>query len=207
VHPVSATYIALYRGVASETSANLSAVQNLAGGNDGGSSAFAAARPGSDPSYFLWRYGFSHLQAFANDWQARFAFNGQITGNKLIAGEQFGIGGVDSVRGFFEREVTADTGFRGTTELYTPDFASSVPMMPGGSRLRSVFFYDWGVVKRRQPLLAEQQQSSIASFGLGMRYSRGTNTSLRLDYAVVTDPGGTQGKNDGRLHASFAYIF
>jgi hemolysin activation/secretion protein len=207
VHPVYATYIGVYRGTASETSVNIGAVQNLAGGNDAGSTAFTAARTGSSASYFIWRYGASHLQAFANDWQMRLAANGQGTRNKLVAGEQFGVGGMDSVRGFLEREVSSDSGWRGTTELYTPDFASKLGFLPGGSRLRSLAFYDVGVVKRYQPLLGEQHQSSIASFGFGLRYSRGTSLSLRLDYASVNNPGGTQGKNDGRLHASLAYIF
>jgi hemolysin activation/secretion protein len=207
VHPVNVTYIGLFRGAASETSFNVGAVQNLAGGNDGGTQAFAAARPGSDPSYFLWRYGASHLQAFPSDWQMRFAVNGQMAKDKLVAGEQFGIGGMDSVRGFLEREVTADSGFRGTIEAYTPDYAGRIGLLPSGSRLRTVGFYDWGLVKRYQPILGEQHQSGIASIGFGLRYSRGTNVSLRMDYAVVRDAGGTQGKGDGRMHASFAYVF
>jgi len=207
VHPVSLTYLGLIRGAASETSFNIGAIQNLAGGNDGGSQAFTAARAGAAPDYFVWRYGTSHLQAFSSDWQMRMAFNGQMTQNKLVAGEQFGVGGSDSVRGFLEREVAADSGYRGTVEAYTPDYSGSVGLLPSGSRLRSLFFYDWGAVKRRQPGFGEQQQSSIASTGFGWRYSRGTNTSLRVDYAIVMDPGGTQGKKDGRLHASFAYIF
>ena len=206
VHPISLTYLGLYRGTASETSFNLAAIQNLAGGNDGGSKAFTAARSGSDASYFITRWGVSHLQAFASDWQMRFAMNGQATNNKLVAGEQFGVGGMDSVRGFLEREVSSDSGYRGTAELYTPEYSAKIGL-PGGSRLRSLFFYDWGEVKRREPGIAELRQSSIASFGLGLRYSRGSNLSLRMDYAVVTDSGGTQGKSDGRLHASFAYVF
>jgi hemolysin activation/secretion protein len=206
VHPISATYIGLYRGTASETSFNLGAIQNLAGGNDGGTKAFAAARSGADASYFVWRWSGSHLQAFASDWQMRFAMNGQNTNNKLIAGEQFGIGGMDSVRGFLEREVTSDSGYRGTMELYTPEYSSKIGL-GGGSRLRSLFFYDWGEVKRREPGIAELHQSSIASFGIGFRYSRGTNLSFRFDYGVVSNAGGTQGKSEGRVHSSFAYIF
>jgi hemolysin activation/secretion protein len=208
VHPISLTYIGLYRGTASESSFNVGAVQNLAGGNDGGSSSFQAARTGAPPDYFMWRYGASHLQAFPNDWQMRLAMNGQATKNRLVAGEQFGIGGADSVRGYLEREVTGDRGIRGSVEFYTPDYSSRIAnLLPGGSRLRSVVFYDWGQVRRYQALIGEIQQQGLGSFGVGMRYSRSTNTSLRADYAVTTDAGGLQGRSEGRLHASFAYIF
>jgi hemolysin activation/secretion protein len=207
VSPISITYAGLYRGAASETSFNASVVQNLPGGNDGGTQAFEAARPGAPPGYFLFRYGINHLQAFTNDWQMRLGLNGQVTRDKLVAGEQFGVGGADSVRGFLEREVTNDNGFRGTAEIYTPDFAGRIGWLPAGSRLRSVFFYDWANTIRFQPLPGEANRSAIASWGAGIRYSRSTNTSLRLDYAVVDDAGGSQGRYEGRLHASFAYIF
>jgi hemolysin activation/secretion protein len=207
VHPVSLTYAGLHRGVASETSFNLSAVQNLAGGNDGGTRAFEAARPGAPADYFVVRYGLNHLRAFANDWQFRFGLNGQAARDKLVAGEQFGVGGADSVRGFLEREVSNDSGFRGTLEFYTPDYAGRVGWLPARSRLRALIFYDWARTLRFQPVFGEEHRSAIAAWGLGLRYSRSTNMSLRLDYGITTDAGGTQGKNEGRVHAGFAYIF
>ncbi len=207
VHPVSVTYYGVYRTGASETSFNAGAFKNLAGGNDGGSKAFEAARTGGEANYFVFRYGINHLQAFANEWQMRLGFNGQLTRDRLVSGEQFGVGGADSVRGFLEREVANDNGFRGTTEFYTPDYASSIPFLASGSRLRTLFFYDWGLTRRYSPLLGEQKQAAIASFGLGFRFSRGNNMSFRFDFASVTDAGATQGRFDGRAHAMFSYIF
>ena len=207
VHPVSVTYFGVYRTGASETSFNAGVSKNLAGGNDGHSKAIEAARAGGEANYQITRYGFNYLQAFANEWQMRVGFNGQLTRDRLIAGEQFGIGGGDSVRGFLEREVVNDNGYRGTAELYTPDYSSSIPFLPGGSRLRTLFFYDWGLVQRYSPLLGEQKQSAIASYGLGFRFSRGTNMSMRFDYGVVADAGGSQGRFENRAHATFSYIF
>jgi hemolysin activation/secretion protein len=207
VHPVSVTYYGVYRTGASETSFNVGAFKNLAGGNDGGTKAFEAARTGGEANYFVSRYGINHLQAFANEWQLRVGFNGQMTRDRLVSGEQFGIGGADSVRGFLEREVVNDNGYRGTTEIYTPDYASSIPFLSSGSRLRTLFFYDWGLTRRYSPLLGEQKQSAIASYGLGFRFSRGNNMSFRFDYGVVSDAGGTQGRYENRAHAGFSYIF
>jgi hemolysin activation/secretion protein len=70
-----------------------------------------------------------------------------------------------------------------------------------------LLFYDWGLLRRYRPLPGELQRSGVGSAGFGVRYSRGTGTSLRFDYAVVTDAGGLQGRGDARMHASLLYIF
>jgi len=206
VHPISITYAGVYRSSVSELSFNFSGSKNLPGGNDGHSKVFEAFRPGAVPGYTVWRYGVGYNQAFANDWQGRFAFNGQMTRNRLISGEQFGIGGADSVRGFFEREIANDSGFRGTLEAYTPDLASKFEWL-SGYRLRGVMFYDWGQVRRFGPILGDILRQGVASTGFGFRMSHGTNLSIRFDYGLIIDPGGSQGRWDGRPSASLAYIF
>lgn len=215
VHPVTVTYAGAYRKSESETSFYVSASQNLPGGNDAGTGAFQGdtsavpvrppARADSDPRYLVARWGFNHNRALPRDWQFRWGMSGQVTRDMLISGEQFGIGGSDSVRGFLEREIINDNGFRGTLELYSPDFGGSVPI--SGARLRALMFYDWGALRRMRPAVLEMHGQHISSAGLGLRFSRGTNFSLRLDAARVIDKGGLQGRGDMRVHASLAYIF
>jgi len=206
VRPLSIQYAGAYRQTLHETGFSLSYQQNLPGGNDGGSAAFEASRPGARPDYALWRYAVNHSRAFANDWQLRLGFNGQSTRDLLVTGEMLGIGGVDSVRGFMEREIVNDYGFRGTIETYTPDLAGKMDWL-AGFRMRGLLFYDWGRVVRNDPLPYEASRQNIASAGFGVRLSRGSNLSLRLDYAFVLDQGGVQGKGDARMHMMFAYIF
>ena len=215
VHPISLTYAGTYRKSENDTNFSLSAAQNLPGGNDAGTGAFQGdtfvvpvrppARAGANPRYFTTRWSFNHNRALPRDWQFRFGMSGQLTRDMLISGEQFGIGGADSVRGFLEREIINDNGYRGTVEFYTPDFGSIVPV--AGVRMRALAFYDWGAVRRIRPTVLEQHGQHVSSAGLGLRFSRGTNLSIRLDAATVTDSGGVQKIGDVRVHASFAYIF
>ena len=215
VHPISLTYAGTYRKSESDTNFSLSAAQNLPGGNDAGTGAFQgdtfvvpvrpAARAGANPRYFTTRWSFNHNRALPRDWQFRWGMSGQLTRDTLISGEQFGIGGADSVRGFLEREIINDNGYRGTLEFYTPDFGSIVPV--AGVRMRALAFYDWGAVRRIRPTVLEQHGQHVSSAGLGVRFSRGTNLSVRLDAATVTDSGGVQKIGDVRVHASFAYIY
>ena len=206
VHPISGTYTGSYRTAVSDTSFYGTVVNNLPGGNDGGSSVFFATRPGARPGYLLWRWGASHNRAFANDWQMRFAMNGQMTRDRLVSAEQFGLGGMDSIRGFGEREIANDRGHRGSVELYTPDLSAAF-QWTGGTRIRGLTFYDWGLAQRSEPLTGEAFQQGAGSVGFGLRLSRGTNLSIRLDFGIVVDKAGLQGRGDGRLHASMAYIF
>jgi hemolysin activation/secretion protein len=215
VHPISLTYAGTYRKSESDSNFSLSAIQNLPGGNDGGTGAFEgdpfvtparpAARAGANPRYFMTRWGFNHNRALPRDWQFRWGMSGQLTRDMLISGEQFGIGGADSVRGFLEREIVNDNGYRGTLEFYTPDFGKIVPVT--GVRMRALAFYDWGAVRRIRPAVLELYGQHVSSAGFGVRFSRGTNLSFRVDVATVTDSGGLQKIGDVRLHASFAYIF
>lgn len=202
VRPVDIQYAGAYRRASQETSYSIGLHQNLPGGSDGGPPAFESARAGARPGYLIWRYRISHNRSFANDWQLRVAFNGQATRDRLVAGEQFGIGGIDSVRGFLEREVRGDQGYRGTVEGHSPELAGLTERF-SGHKLRGVLFYDWGRASRTDPSGPNRQ--SIAAAGFGLRLSAGSNLSIRLDYAFVLDKGGQQGRGDGRVHLTLSY--
>ncbi len=213
MYPVGVQYSGAMRRADSETSVSLGVILNLGAPRDGGDIAFCSTRSVTiaggghtecaKPRFTIWRWALSHTHALGDDWQFRFGLNGQLTKDMLIPGEQFGAGGVDSVRGFLEREVVNDWGHRGTLELYSPDWGSIFGL--SGARARAVVFIDWGSVRRNRPSAAEVHGQTIASTGLGLRFSRGNNFTLRTDYGIVRDRGGggvatpMQGKDDGRL--------
>ena len=210
VRPASLTYSGTYRTTASETNFYLGDYLNFPGTKGAANQdAFTASRAGADAAYQLQRYGISHNRSFANDMQFRASFSGQMTKDKLVAGEQWGVGGADSVRGFTEREVSNDYGYRGSVELYSPDFASVLQRVGAGAntRLRALAFYDWGHVKRIQPTVLEVSQQSIAGAGLGIRAAVGSSFFLRADWGVVIDPGGLQGVGWGQGYVSLSYLF
>lgn len=225
VHPISFQYSGALRGQSSETAFSFGLVANMPGGNDGRGTQFCTTRSitvaGSGhfecarANFQYWRWAFNQNYALSNDWQFRFALNGQFTRDMLIPGEQFGVGGVDSVRGFLEREVVNDYGHRGTIEVYTPDFGAWLGSWSAitGARVRALGFYDFGKVRRIRPSAGEAHGQTISSYGAGLRFSRGTNMVFRTDYGVVIDEGGggatvgPQHRGDGRLTFSFSYIY
>jgi len=210
VHPLTVLYSGIYRQQDNETGFQIGLSKNVPGGNDGQNADFCASRSNgvgqcAGANYTIWRWAFNHNRALPGDWQARLAMNGQYTDDMLVTGEQFGIGGADSVRGFSEREVTNDWGFRGTAEVYTPDFGGKTGI--SGARARALTFVDWGGVKRVNPGPGEIQRQHISSAGLGFRFSRGTNLAFRVDWATVWNEGGNQGSGDMKVHFSFSYVF
>jgi hemolysin activation/secretion protein len=116
------------------------------------------------------------------------------------------------VRGFLERQVVGDRGYRGTLEVYTPDFGGQTGI--AGARMRALAFVDWGGVYVIKALPGVPTRQNIGSAGLGIRFSHGTNLSFRLDVASVwdasfQDPDKSvgQGTGESRAHASFSYVF
>ncbi len=205
VHPVSLVYSGNFAAQGRETAFNLGYWQNVPGGDKGDQATFDLVRPGATASYRLFRAAVNHTRTLDKDLQLRFAASAQYSGDMLVPGEQFGAGGADSVRGYLEREVSNDRGFRASVELYSPDFGTSLPFE--GARLRALVFGDWARLTRNNPTVLEARGQALGSVGVGLRFSMGKSINARADYGVTTQAAGTQGRGEGRMHASLAWLF
>ena len=206
VRPLTLMYSGVYRAAAGEISGYTGLSHNLPGGNDGGDADFRASRAAATDRYTVARYGLNVLAQLPADWQARAAFSGQYTSNALVAGEQFGIGGPDSVRGYLPRELANDRGYSTQLELYTPDVAKRV-RLSDSHRLRLLAFMDSGTLQRNLPAPGENVHGSISSLGAGIRWSYGRNVSMRLDLAHVLQGTATRPKGSQQLVAAVLVSF
>ena len=198
VHPASLSYNGQLTRPSSQYVFYLTVVRNIPGGTNGSEADLAAARPGAKGDYTILRYGVNYGMAFKSDWQARLHIDTQYTEDALVQGEQFGVGGWNSVRGFFEREVASDRGFYGTLELYTPNFGPRLRLHI--DNLRLLAFYDVGTVIRNHPVPGDNVRQSVSSAGAGLRFGIQKNLSVRFDAGRVIDEGGSQHKGDVMLH-------
>ncbi|MBC7602821.1 MAG: ShlB/FhaC/HecB family hemolysin secretion/activation protein [Ramlibacter sp.] len=107
----------------------------------------------------------SYVAPFANKewvWAVRGQY--QISPDVLIAGEQFGLGGLGSVRGTdIDRPITADSGASGTFEITSPELSTG---------LRAIGFIDAGYLSNNKSNGLPNKPSSdwLGSVGLGLRY-------------------------------------
>ena len=100
----------------------------------------------------------------------------QYSPDVLISGEQFGLGGLGSVRGTaIERPISGDKGLSTTLEVSTPE------LMPG---LRVLGFVDAGWLGNNNPAPPKPSTDRLASAGLGLRYGSGSY-ALSMDYGHV----------------------
>ncbi len=185
--------------------------KNIPGVDSGDASDFNAARPspvggaGAPANYTVVRLGASTVNALSNNWQTRVAVNAQYTPDALIFGEQFGITGATSVRGFREREVVRDVGVFANFELYTPNLTGR--LVPGEGNLRGLFFLDIARAADRPLEGEESRRITVSSVGTGMRWNIRRDFNLRLDLASVVDGGGTQRAGDLHGHISIYFGF
>ena len=179
------------------------------GGGDSGQAAFDAIRPGARRGYSMLRATFSAGLPLGERWQLRTRLAGQGTSDALVPGEQFGIGGANSVRGYEERELVGDRGLQGTVELVGPELLGPQPGQAGlYASLQPLFFVDAGQVANVMgaPCNGVSARCSLWSLGLGLQFSRGP-LQARLAVAQARRDGLVTRRGDHRTHAALSYAF
>ncbi len=205
VHPLSLAYSGIFRFAAGQAGMNLSLTRNIPGGDNGSDDDFKQARSGAPAAYTIFRYGAHFVYALPLDLQVRLLFNGQFTNDPLVPGEQFGLGGANSVRGFQEREVSDDIGNSGSIEFYSPDIFNLMNIH--NFRGRMLVFYDAGQVSRVSPLPGEESYTAVSSAGAGVRLGWGKNFNLTADYGYALGVEGTRAVRNNRFHLTAAFSF
>jgi hemolysin activation/secretion protein len=204
VRPLTATYAGRLVQEARELSVNLGLTYNLGAGSNGDQAAITKSRLGASREYSVLRGGLTFSQALTNDWQWRFVTYAQWAAKPLIPGEQFGVGGAASVRGFLEREIANDKGIQGNLELYSPELcAKSFP----GQQCRVVGFYDFGALYRNQPQLNEDARENVASVGLGLRWTVSKDLAVQADYANILNGTTAHPSGHWRFHGRVGWFF
>jgi len=196
VRPVSLAYIGRFSRVGQDLSFSASYSRNIPGGANGDDAAFAAdnQRDGANPKYSIWRESVSFSQLLPSDFILRALANAQQTHDALVAGEQFGMGGVDSVR------ATTSAKWRTTSagacrSRRTAGFRHLVRQdrraaRAGFRRCRA---------RPRQRAAAEPRQQARQLRPGGSR-EPGQIPCVPLDVARVTQDAGTRQTGDWRAH-------
>lgn len=180
---------------AAQANLSVTLLRNLAGGTRGSAADFARARNGAKANYTVLRFAGAYTRALAGDWQTRLLGSGQLTGDALVPGEQFGAGGAATVRGVDERTLSADSGALLNAELYTPPLCGS-----GRWTCRVVGFVDAAHGRRHHALPGEPARASLASAGIGLRLMFGQSLNLQADFGQVLNDGGIAGAGKNKLH-------
>ncbi len=190
--PVSLAYSLRQDQIWGGYGGNLAYVFN-AGGGPADSLSNYAANAGVQ-NWCAWRFG-ADLEYTDAGWDYSARMRGQYSTHALIAGEQFGLGGLDSVRGFLDREVSGDSGVSWNLEARAPAMFDP--------QLRPVLFVDGGDIHSH----SAEPSENLLSVGAGLRWNYEKFTSL-IDVAQVLQRN-TLNPVDvrTRLHVLLTYRF
>ncbi|BAL23052.1 ShlB/FhaC/HecB family hemolysin secretion/activation protein [Azoarcus sp. KH32C] len=195
--PLTVTYAYSDQRPTFQWGASVGYAHNLPGGSGNDDQAYGEGRSGATARWSLWRVNGRIATRLPWGVVAQVSGEGQYTSDPLISGEQFGLGGARSVRGFDEREVAGDRGWRIGGELSSPQF---------GDWGRFAVFADRGGETRLSPLAGESSGENVASWGLGWRYNRSGFAAL-LDWAQVLDGTAETGRGHQKIHVQASLQF
>jgi hemolysin activation/secretion protein len=176
--PINLAYTGIYKTEKVHASATASFNINTGAGGKNSDLEYAINRLGADTDWQRWNLDAFINYFLENDWLVRGIAEVQLTDDALIPGEQFGLGGMYSVRGFEERAVSSDSGLRLTAEVWSPPLEII-------KDLRVLAFIDYGYMDRETTFAGEDSSDSIMSIGLGTRWNWQENINLAVDYGYV----------------------
>ncbi|OUR89961.1 hypothetical protein A9Q92_00160 [Methylophaga sp. 42_8_T64] len=176
--PLFLSYVGHYKTDVIQTGMSASFNINTGAGGKNSDDEYAANRIEADTNWQRWNVSAYVNYFLSNDWLLRGLVDAQLTNDALIPGEQFGLGGMNSVRGFEERSVASDSGARLSAELWTPPIKSL-------KDLRLLGFIDYGYMDREAVQPGEENSDSIMSVGVGARWNWEKHINLALDYGYV----------------------
>ncbi len=153
---------------------------------------YSQLRSGAKASYAYGRLMLSDTYQFPQGWGIFFQTRGQISSTSLLPNEQLGLGGYDTVRGYDEREINADSGCCGNLEFRTPPFPIFCHWKKFKDQFYLLAFTDYGLSIEYTHESGRVHTQQLLSAGPGVRYRMGNYISLRgdLGYRFIAIEGG-----------------
>lgn len=198
---VSYDYADEYRGV-NLIRFNLNQGLNIFGATESGSSNLSRTQGRSD--FTKLTGSFMRLQKLAPGWALLGAASWQYSFDKLLASEEFGVGGSQYGRAYDSSEVTGDHGISFKVELqkaFRPEWKYL-------SDLQLYSFIDYGSVWNKVKTSTGAQYQERTSTGLGIRFNVTDSISgyFELD-KPISNSVAAEGNKDPRLFFSLSKRF
>lgn len=150
-----------------------------------GVGAFDATINSEDPdSRFLrWQGQAQWVRLLAPETLLLLRTNVQIADSALVPLEQFGLGGIESVRGYRQDALLADNGAFASGELRLPVYRNREQQLT----LQLTPFVDFGTTWDSSGRNADNNASdsdTLASVGIGLRFSLSDRLTARFDWGI-----------------------
>jgi hemolysin activation/secretion protein len=161
-------------------------------------SAYAALRTGSHVRYAYLRSSLNYRYELSNKSIFSSLFRGQLASNTLPTSEQYGLGGADTVRGYFEQQFIGDNALVFNLEFYFPP----ISVFKGiSNNLLFLAFFDYAYGRNYTYFTPSLQAQNLFGIGPGIRYDIIPYLSLKMDYGFQLK-GIAGDHRTGRFHFS-----
>ncbi len=158
-------------------------------------------RANADPQFTKLEVELQRLQRITNGVNLLVGARGQWASNALLSSEEFGVGGINSGRGYDPSEITGDDGLAAKVELQWKEPVDIDSRFVDSYQLYG--FYDVGTVWNKDATTAAQERDSIASVGAGMRFDLPYDIDANVAVAKpLTRRVSTEGDKDPKVYFS-----
>lgn len=137
-----------------------------------------------DSRFFSWRGQAQWVRLLAPETLLLLRTDVQLTPDSLVPLEQFGLGGIDSVRGYRQDTLLTDNGVFASAEIRLPIYRSPLRQ----TVLQLTPFVDvgttWDISGRTDQETNISDTDTLVSVGLGLRLQLGNSLTARLDWGI-----------------------
>jgi hemolysin activation/secretion protein len=130
-----------------------------------------------DSQFFAWRGQAQYVKLLAPDSILLVRGDVQVADRAMLPLEQFGLGGVDSVRGYRQDALLADSGVFASTEARFP-----IARFSKDSSLQITPFVDFGTVWNNSS--EKLARTTLLSTGLGLRYQFSDRLTAKVEWGI-----------------------
>lgn len=131
-----------------------------------------------DSRFYMWRGQAQWVRLLAPDTLFLVRGDVQLADRPLLGTEQFGLGGLGSVRGYRQDFLLTDNGAVLAAEVRVPVWKRNQNM------LQVIPFFDFGTAWNQSGNEAEIDKNTLASLGVGLQLSLGNSFNARIDYGI-----------------------
>jgi hemolysin activation/secretion protein len=172
------------------------------------------ASRGARPNFSKFVLGMKYKKILPHNIQFNARIKGQAASTKLAPQEEFGLGGLDSVRGYPDSDYLADNAVIENLELVFPAFflpqKIKMPFSKGSLKQNTSFviFSDYGWGMRRAALSTEKKEVNYLSAGTGLRINLFDKAVMRLEWGFplgANNPITEHGRSQFHFSVDFQY--
>ncbi len=168
---------------------------------------FREQRSGANSDYYYFLFNLDRYQHLGRDWSWTLSTIIQMSSGKLLATEEFSLGGHLTVRGYLENEVLGDRGMLLKNEIRTP----SISFKPSWKdEFQLLAFVDFGFLNEVDQNVLSKDTSVLLSAGPGALYKISQYVNVRCDagFQMKSVHGKLFGKNlHRRVHLAAFLTF